>query len=209
MSVPAEPVPEWCWRSSNFQHLLISWTCHFLWQTRRSLLGLGRHVHIGGVGWQVSHNLLLSDLGPSTHEEPTLEQPPVPLGSVLALCLHWLGQVMAQITGQWTSVLDLCCWNIPSNTQSFSCINQCNDECVLSGEPLLCALPDLKKFPNVVSPYQLQRNPSKQRLDQDLSVLGSYFLKFSFFSRKKKPQNLPRFGRFDVMDSSYVLTEAF
>lgn len=113
MSVPAEPVPEWCWRSSNFQHLLISWTCHFLWQTRRSLLGLGRHVHIGGVGWQVSHNLLLSDLGPSTHEEPTLEQPPVPLGSVLVLCLHWLGQVIAQITGQWTSVLDLCCWNIP------------------------------------------------------------------------------------------------
>lgn len=87
------------------------------------------------------------------------------------------------------------------------CINQCNYKCVFSGEPLLCALPDLKKFPKIMSQYQLQRNSGEQRLDQALSVNSEswdstlLFLEFSFFSgKKKKKQNLPRFSRFDLMN---------
>lgn len=149
MSLPAEPVPEWCWRSNNFQPLLSWWTCHFMWQNRRSLLHSGRHIHVCGIDWHVNHNLLVSDLDPNTREEPC--------STLICACF------MSALTGasDYTNhrTMDICPGSLllehhqPATPRISVCINQCNDELVFSGEPLLCALSDLQRFPNVISSY--------------------------------------------------------
>lgn len=163
MSVPAEAVAEWCWRSGSSQHLLISWTCHVLWHSR-SLCWAGTFtLLLVADRWATTGTLWP---GPSTHQEPCSTQ----------ICSCFMSALTGARDCTDPRTMHICPGSLllehpqPATPRVSVCINQCNDEWLFSGEPLLCALPDLNKFPYVISPYQPQRNPSKQRLDQTLSV---------------------------------------